>query len=81
MKFIKGSKVRRFGKCCPLYDPLILKTERPPVTRARSNDYSGRRNMPDRPASALPRERGRSLAQMRSPARSAVSPLSEEKRT
>jgi hypothetical protein len=28
-------------------DPSILKTERPPVTRVRSNDYCARRNAPD----------------------------------
>ena len=44
-------------------NPSILKTERPPVTCARSNGYYGRPNAPDRPASALPRERVRSLAQ------------------
>src|SRR5712692_3256906 len=43
-------------------DPSILKTERPPVTRARSNSYCGRRNTPDRAATTLPRERVRSLA-------------------
>jgi hypothetical protein len=41
-------------------NPSILKTERPPVTCARSDSYGGRRNTPDRPASALPRERVRS---------------------
>src|SRR5260221_8355588 len=51
------------GSCLEVgvLDPSILKTERPPVTCARSNGYCGRRNAPDRPASALPRERVRSL--------------------
>src|SRR5258708_39758173 len=52
------------GSCLEVgvLDPSILKTERPPVTRARSNGYCGRRNTPDRPASPVPRERVRSLA-------------------
>jgi hypothetical protein len=45
-------------------DPSILKTERPPVTYARSNGYCGRRNAPDRAASALPRERVRCVPGM-----------------
>src|SRR6266851_5941925 len=55
------------GSCLEVgvLDPSILKTERPPVTCARSNGYCGRCNAPDRPASALPRERVRSLAHMR----------------
>src|SRR5260221_8587907 len=52
------------GSCLEVgvLDPSILKTERPPVTRARSNGYCGRRNTPDRPASPVPRERVRSMA-------------------
>jgi hypothetical protein len=42
-------------------NPSILKTERPPVTCARSNVYCSKRNAPDRSVSALPRERVRSL--------------------
>jgi hypothetical protein len=38
-------------------DPSILKTERPPVTRVRSNDYCARRNAPDL-AAAPSRESG-----------------------
>ncbi len=51
------------GSCLEVgvLDPSILKTERPPVTCARSNGYCGRCNAPDRPASALPRERVRTL--------------------
>jgi hypothetical protein len=47
------------GSCLEIgvLDPSILKTEHPPVTYARSNGYCGRRNAPDRAASALPRER------------------------
>jgi hypothetical protein len=40
-----------------LIDPSILKTERPPVTCARSNSYCGRRNRPTAPP-ALPAEAG-----------------------
>src|ERR1700693_4426982 len=52
------------GSCLEVgvLDPSILKTERPPVTYARSNSYCAGCNTPDRPASALPRERVRSLA-------------------
>jgi hypothetical protein len=32
-----------------LIDPSILKTERPPVTCARSKSYCGRRNRPTAP--------------------------------
>jgi hypothetical protein len=38
-------------------DPSILKTERPPVNRVRSNDYCARRNAPDL-AAAPSRESG-----------------------
>jgi hypothetical protein len=38
-------------------NPSILKTERPPVTCARSNRYCGRCNTPDR-AAASSRESG-----------------------
>ena len=57
------------GSCLEVgvLDPSILKTERPPVTCARSNGYCGRCNAPDRPARALPRERVRSLANNRHP--------------
>src|SRR5260221_12251154 len=53
------------GSCLEVgvLDPSILKTERPPVTCARSNGYCCRSNPPDRPASVLPRERVRSLTQ------------------
>jgi hypothetical protein len=44
-------------------NPSILKTERPPVIRVRSNSYCGSNGTPDRAASALPRERVRSLTQ------------------
>jgi hypothetical protein len=55
------------GSCLEVgvLDPSILKTERPPVTRARSNGCRGRRNAPDRAASPLPRERVRSLTRKR----------------
>ena len=46
-------------------DPSILKTERPPVTRARSNGDCARRNTPGPAATPLPRERVRSLAHLR----------------
>ncbi len=54
------------GSCLEVgvLDPSILKTERAPVTRARSNAYRGRRNTPGRPASALPRERFRCVLGM-----------------
>ncbi len=40
------------GSCLEVgvLNPSILKTERPPVTCARSNDYCGRSNAPDRAA-------------------------------
>jgi len=40
-----------------LIDPSILKTERPPVTCARSKSYCGRRNRPTAPP-APPAEAG-----------------------
>ena len=51
------------GSCLEVgvLDPSILKTERPPVIRVRSNGYCARHNAPDRAASALPQERVRSL--------------------
>src|ERR1700732_3378822 len=47
------------GSCLEVgvLDPSILKTERPPVTRVRSNDYCARRNAPDL-AAAPSRESG-----------------------
>jgi hypothetical protein len=66
------------GSCLEVgvLDPSILKTERPPVTRVRSNDYCAdamRRR-------TLPRERVRSLAQMRSADRIERRLCSEAKR-
>src|SRR6266851_8431691 len=54
------------GSCLEVgvLDPSILKTERPPVTCARSNGYCGRCCTPDRAASALPRERVRCVLGM-----------------
>lgn len=37
-----------------MLNPSILKTECPPVTCARSNDYRGRSNAPDRAAQRPP---------------------------
>ena len=61
-----------------LIDPSILKTERPPVTCARSKSYCGRRNRPTAPP-ALPRKRVRSSASKRTSAN--VSRLSVYART
>src|SRR5712664_3797237 len=49
----RGAPVLRWR----LIDPSILKTERPPVTCARSKSYCGRRNRPTAPP-ALPAEAG-----------------------
>src|SRR6202023_1991149 len=49
----RGSPVLRWR----LIDPSILKTERPPVTCARSKSYCGRRNRPTAPP-APPAEAG-----------------------
>jgi hypothetical protein len=62
-------------------NPSILKTERPPVTCVRSNGYYGRPNAPARPASALPRERVRSMALFRPRAVAGLSPEFAPKRT
>jgi hypothetical protein len=54
------------GSCLEVgaLDPSIPKTERPPVTRARSNNYCARCNTLDRAASPLPRERVRCVLGM-----------------
>jgi hypothetical protein len=44
-------------------DPSILKTERPPVTRARSNGYCARRNTPGPAASPPPARAGSFMTQ------------------
>src|SRR5712691_7215739 len=48
---------RRWRREVEVIDPSILKTERPPVTCARSKSYCGRRNRPTAPP-APPAEAG-----------------------